>query len=98
MPQAILPLFEEEIIEVNNYIGVKKIGDAVYWFQGHLPVYRHLARDEKAFRSFCCQLINLGNATSADIARALKVNREKLSRWARIDRTSNLIEKNIKKN
>ena len=46
---------------------------------------------------FCCQLINNGNATSAEIARALNVNREKLSRWARLDRVSNSIKPDIKK-
>jgi hypothetical protein len=83
MPLPQLPLFSDDMIEVSKYIALKKQGDTVFWFQGNLPVFCHHVRDQKSFRLFCCQLINIGNATSAEIARALKVNPEKLSRWAR---------------
>ena len=88
MPQSILPLFSEEMIPINTRFAVSKKGDAIFWFQGSFPVYRHHVNDEDSFRSFCCQLINLGNATSAEISRALKVNHEKLSRWARLERAT----------
>jgi len=88
MPLPQLPLFSSDMIQVSRYIAVKKQDDAIYWFQGNLPVFRHHVRDEKSFRLFCCQLINIGNATAAEIARALKVNPEKLSRWARKERAS----------
>ena len=97
MPQAILPLFLEDVTEINFHIGIKRKGDTVYWFHGSMPVFCHHVNNQKAFRMFCCQLINNGNATSADIARALNVNREKLSRWARLDRVSNSIKPDYKK-
>jgi len=87
MPQAILPMFSSEVTVINDRIAVKQDGDTVFWFQGILPVFRHHVRDERLFRGFCCQLINLGNATSAEIARSLNVNPEKLSRWARLERS-----------
>jgi hypothetical protein len=88
MPQAILPLFSKDMIIINNHFAVKQDGDFIYWFQGSFPVYCHHVRDQVRFRSFCCQMINLGNATSAELAQALNVNHEKLSRWARMERTS----------
>jgi hypothetical protein len=88
MPQAILPLFSDDMTTINAHFAVSKRGDSIFWFQGSFPVFRHHVNDEDSFRCFCCQLINLGNATSAEIARALNVNREKLSRWARLERAS----------
>jgi len=77
------------MITINNRISVVNKDDTIFWFQGSIPVFRHHVNDESLFRSFCCQLINLGNATSADISRALNINHEKLSRWARLEKTSN---------
>jgi hypothetical protein len=88
MPQAILPLFSDDMIIINDHFAVTQKSDVIYWFQGSFPVFRHHVHDQASFRSFCCQLINLGNATSAEIARALKVNAEKLSRWARFERSA----------
>lgn len=90
MPQAILPLFSDDMIIINEHFAVSRREDFVYWFQGSLPVFCHHKHDQGAFRSFCSQLINLGNATSAEISRALNVNHEKLSRWARQERLSNV--------
>lgn len=86
MPQAILPLFGKDMIIINNRFAVQQMGDTVYWFQGSLPVFCHHVGNERLFRLFCCQLINMDNATAAEISRALGVNREKLSRWARHER------------
>jgi hypothetical protein len=85
MPQPILPLFSDDMTIINGRFAVIKKKDVVFWFQGSLPVFRHHVNNQAAFRSFCCQLINLGNATSAEISRALNVNHEKLSRWARLE-------------
>ena len=88
MPIPILPLFSDDMTIINNHIAVHQHGDVVYWYKGTLPVFRHHVRDHKSFRLFCCQLINIGTATAAEISKALHVNREKLSRWARIERDS----------
>jgi hypothetical protein len=37
-------------------------------------------------------MINLGNATSSELSKALQVNDEKLSRWARLERSNNALE------
>jgi hypothetical protein len=86
MPQPILPMFSSDMTAINDRIAVKQEGDTVFWFQGMLPVFRHHVSNESLFRSFCCQLINIGNATSSELAKALNVNHEKLSRWARLER------------
>ena len=88
MPQAILPLFSQDMTIINNRFAVQQMGDTVYWFQGCLPVFCHHVGNERLFRLFCCQLINMDNASAAEISRALGVNREKLSRWARHERSS----------
>jgi hypothetical protein len=87
MPQAILPMFSSDMTIVNTYIAFQEKDDTVYWFHGSFPVFRHHKHNEEAFRLFCCQLINLGSASSAELSRALGVNREKLSRWARQERS-----------
>jgi hypothetical protein len=92
MPQALLPLFSPDVTIVNQYIAVQRRGDFVYWFQGNLPVFCHHFRNQNHFRLFCCQLINIGTATSAELSRALNVNHEKLSRWARLERASGEME------
>jgi hypothetical protein len=92
MPQALLPLFTSEMTIINQYIAVQQKGDFVYWFQGNLPVFCHHKSNQAHFRLFCCQLINIGTATSSELARALNVNHEKLSRWARLERASSEME------
>jgi len=92
MPQSILPLFSNDMIIVNNRFAVQQMGDTVFWFQGSLPVLCHHVDNQNLFRLFCSQLINMENATAAELSRALGVNREKLSRWARIDRSSKVLE------
>jgi len=67
-------------------------------FQGQLPVFYHHVANEQLFRLFCRQKINTGTATSAQISGALCVNREKLSRWAREDRSSNPSESRLTSN
>ena len=88
MPIPILLLFSDDMTIINNHMAVRQHGDVVYWYQVTLPVFRHHVRDHKSFRLFCCQLINIGTATAAEISKSLHVNREKLSRWARIERDS----------
>ena len=53
-------------------MAVQQKGDTVYWFQSNLPLFRHYVSDSKLFRLFCCQLINLGVASYAEIVGALK--------------------------
>ena len=86
MPNPILPFFSSDMTVISDTIAVQQIGDTVFWYQGIIPVFRHHVRDERLFQAFCCQLINLGNATSAELAKALNINHEKLSRWARLER------------
>ena len=92
MPVPILPLFSDDMTIINHHIAVHQHGDVVYWYQGILPVFRHHVRDQQSFRLFCSQLINLGTATAAELSRSLHVNQEKLSRWARLERTLSALE------
>jgi hypothetical protein len=96
MPQSILPLFSKHLTMVNFLISVQQNDNTVFWFQGNRPVFRHHFADEDTFRLFCSQLINNGNAKASEIACALGVNKEKLSRWARHARISELKTANKK--
>lgn len=88
MPQPTLPSFSDDRIMVKKYLSVQQKKDTIYWFHINLLVFSHHVLDKVSFRLFCCQLINTGTATAADISKALKVNQTKLSRWARLARSS----------
>ena len=88
MPQAILPMFSKDMIVVSRYIGVEQKNDIVYWSQGCIPMFQHHVADMDSFHNVCCQMINLGTASAAELGRALGINREKLSRWARLENKS----------
>ena len=39
MPQAILPLFSDDMLLINEWTGVLQKEDTIYWYQGSLPVF-----------------------------------------------------------
>ncbi|MDR1054465.1 MAG: hypothetical protein LBL90_01250, partial [Prevotellaceae bacterium] len=70
MPQAILPLFAEDMIIVSFHVGVQKRNGIVYYFQGGFPFYRHMEDDRQSFKHVVCQLLVNGMATRSEISRA----------------------------
>jgi hypothetical protein len=49
MPQAILPLFTEDMTIVGLHVGVVKREGTVYYFQGCYPFYHHREDDRASF-------------------------------------------------
>jgi hypothetical protein len=81
MPQAILPLFTEDMTIVNLHIGVIKRDETVYYFQGIFPIYQHSVNDRASFKHIICQLIINGVASRAELSRALGIPGRSISRW-----------------
>ena len=81
MPQAILPLFTEEMTIVNLHIGVIKREGIVYYFQGTLPFYQHKETDRESFKHILCQMLQNGAATRSELSRAFKIPGRSISRW-----------------
>jgi hypothetical protein len=87
MPQAILPLFTEDMTIVNTHIGVIKREGVVYYFQGMLPFYQHKETDRDSFKQIICQLHQNGAATRSELSRAFKIPERSISRWISLYRT-----------
>ena len=83
MPQTRLPFFPEEIELINNYIGVRKENETVYYFNGAMPVFHHSEKDYASFRLFTTQLVVNGNATQAEIVRCFGVSPSSVKRWVK---------------
>jgi hypothetical protein len=81
IPQAILPLFIDEMTLINNHIGVIKKDGIVYYFQGTFPFYRHGEKNRSGFKEIVCQLLITGMASRSEIARAFKIPERSISRW-----------------
>jgi hypothetical protein len=70
MPQAILPLFTEDMTIVNHHVGVRKREGSVYYFQGMLPFYQHKESDRESFKHILCQMLVNGVASRSELSRA----------------------------
>jgi hypothetical protein len=84
MPQAILPLFAEDMIIVSFHVGVQKRNGIVYYFQGGFPFYRHKESDRRSFKHIVCQLLANGMATRSEISRAFRIPERSISRWKKL--------------
>jgi hypothetical protein len=84
MPQAIIPLFTEDMIIVSFHVGVQKRNGIVYYFQGSFPFYRHKEADRQSFKHIVCQMLANGMATRSDISRAFKIPGRSISRWKKL--------------
>jgi len=81
MPQAILPLFTDEIMLINSHIGVAKRDGMVYYFQGSFPFYHHREDNRSSFKHIVCQMISNNMAKRCEIARVFKIPARSISRW-----------------
>ncbi|MDR1056846.1 MAG: helix-turn-helix domain containing protein [Prevotellaceae bacterium] len=84
MPQAILPLFAEDMIIVSFHVGVQKRDGIVYYFQGGFPFYCHREDDRQSFKHVVCQLLANGMATRSEISRAFRIPECSISRWNKL--------------
>ena len=70
IPQAILPLFTDDMTIVNLHVGVQKRNGTVYYFNGCLPFYQHRQDDRSSFKHIVCQMIVNNLATRAQLSDA----------------------------
>ena len=73
MPQVQLPLFPAGTTAITAELAFERREEQVVYFNGHLPVFAHPAKDLASFRFFTTQLIVNGAATQAQIVRAFGV-------------------------
>ena len=66
-------MFPAGCVEINHDLACRTEGDAVIYFNGHLPVFTHAKDDLGSFRLFTSQLIVQGSATQGQIAKAFGV-------------------------
>jgi len=73
MPQVQLPIFPHGTTAITAELAFERRGDQVVYFNGHLPVYTHEAKDLASFRFITTQLIVNGTASQGQIAKAFGV-------------------------
>jgi len=73
MPQALLPLFCEGAVPINNVLSYEKRDGWVTYFHACHPVFRHAADDLKSFRMFTASLVVNGNCKQVEIQNAFGV-------------------------
>lgn len=84
MPQAILPLFSEDMTIVSDLVAYRKKDDKVFYFLGQFILYQHHIKDENSFKYICCILMENGQARQSELIRAFKVSKSKLARAQKI--------------
>ena len=73
MPQLQLPIFPAGTSRITPELAVECRDGQVVYFNGHLPVFTHEARDVATFRFFTTQLVINGTVSQANIVRAFGV-------------------------
>lgn len=74
MPQMQLPIFPTEMTFITEDLGFQQRDGVVYYFHGHLPTFRHAAKDLATFRMFIAGLVVNGTAAQGQIAQAFGIS------------------------
>jgi len=81
--QLLLPLFPVEATLINNLVGVQKKEETVYYFNGSMPIFKHLESDIDSFRYITSQLIINGVCKQKQIVNCFGVSDISVKRWVR---------------
>lgn len=73
MPQMTLPIFPDDVVEINEQLAVKKDKGTVYYFNGMMPVFSHREDDMESFQMITSQFCESGVAKQVEIVRAFGV-------------------------
>ena len=73
MPQMMLPIFPEGVIDLTSHLAVRKEGSQVVYFNGTMPVFTHEEDDVQSFQMITAQFCCSGIVKQADIARVFGV-------------------------
>lgn len=74
MPQMQLPIFPTEMTFITEELGFQQRDGVVYYFHGHLPTFRHEAKDLATFRMYIAGLVVNGTASQGQIAQAFGIS------------------------
>jgi hypothetical protein len=69
----VFPIFPASCTAITNELAFEQRDGTVYYFNGHLPVFRHQADDIASFRFLTNQPIANGNASQSEISRVFGV-------------------------
>lgn len=73
MPQMTLPIFPDDVVDINASIAVRKDKGMVVYFNGMMPVFSHDEDDIQSFQMITSQFCCNGVAKQAEIVRAFGV-------------------------
>lgn len=81
--QALLPLFPVEATLINSLVGVQSKDGIVYYFNGSMPIFKHLDSDIDSFRYISSQLIINGVCKQKEIVKCFGVSDISVKRWVK---------------
>lgn len=81
--QILLPLFPVEATMINSLIGVQKKEETVYYFNGSMPIFKHIESDIDSFRYITSQLIINGVCKQKEIVNCFGVSDISVKRWVK---------------
>ena len=81
--QLLLPLFPIEATLINNLVGVQKRDETVYYFNGSMPIFKHIESDIDSFRYITSQLIINGVCKQKEIVNCFGVSDISVKRWVK---------------
>lgn len=73
MTQMWLPLFPKGLTEINDLLAFAYEGENVTYYNGMMPVFTHHKDDIPTFRLILSQFYVNGNATQAELVKALGI-------------------------
>jgi len=74
MPQMMMPIFPDDVIDINESLAVKKERGMVVFFNGMMPVFTHGEDDIDSFQMITSQFCVSGVAKQIEIVRAFGVS------------------------
>jgi transposase-like protein len=80
MPQMMLPIFPEGVVDLSPDLAVRKEAGQIVYFNGMMPVFTHDESDIQSFQMITSQFCCSGVVTQADIARAFGVTEVSVKR------------------
>ena len=81
--QVLLPLFPAEATLINNLVGVQMKEGTVYYFNGSMPIFKHIQSDLDGFRYITSQLIINGVCKQKEIVNCFGVSDISVKRWVK---------------
>lgn len=74
MPQMMLPIFPDDVVDLNATLAVRKNKGQITYFNGMMPVFTHDEEDIQSFQMITSQFCCSGVVKQVDIVRAFGVS------------------------